>query len=158
MATTISGRSFGALEAEKRFVSRASVQRATRRLAATSGPIDLRALPSASGVGRYLDSLSNAGVDSSALIPSGIDWVISGGESGPAARPAHPGWFRSLRDQCAEAGVPYLHKQNGEWVSVSEVEGRGDHYTFPDGATVRRVGKRLAGRAIDGVVHDGFPR
>ena len=86
-----------------------------------------------------------------------IDWVISGGESGPAARHSHPDWFRSLRDQCAEAGVPYLHKQNGEWVSVSVVEGRGRHYTFPDSATVRRVGKRLAGRAIDGVVHDGFP-
>lgn len=87
-----------------------------------------------------------------------VSWVISGGESGPAARPSHPDWFRSLRDQCAAAGVPYLHKQNGEWVSVSEVEGRGDNYTFPDGATVRRVGKKLAGRALDGVVHDGFPR
>lgn len=86
-----------------------------------------------------------------------LDWVISGGESGPGARPAHPDWFRSLRDQCAEAGVPYLHKQNGEWVSVSAVEGHGRHYTFPYGATVRRVGKKLAGRAIDGVVHDGFP-
>lgn len=74
-----------------------------------------------------------------------------------AARPAHPDWFRSLRDQCAAAGVPYLHKQNGEWVSVSDVSGPGRHYTFPDGATVRRVGKKLAGRAIDGITHDRFP-
>lgn len=87
----------------------------------------------------------------------GIDWVVSGGESGPHARPAHPDWFRALRDQCAVAGVAYLHKQNGEWVSVSEVAGPGPHHTFPDGATVRRTGKKLAGRTIDGVIHDAYP-
>jgi len=38
-------------------------------------------------------------------------WVIAGGESGPRARPAHPDWFRSLRDQCAAAGVPFFVKQ-----------------------------------------------
>jgi protein gp37 len=46
---------------------------------------------------------------------SGIDWVIVGGESGPHARPMHPDWARSLRDQCAVAGVPFLFKQWGEW-------------------------------------------
>jgi protein gp37 len=46
----------------------------------------------------------------------GIDWVITGGESGPGARPAHPQWFRSIRDQCQAAGVAYLHKQHGEWI------------------------------------------
>ncbi len=46
----------------------------------------------------------------------GIDWVIAGGESGPGARPAHPDWFRSLRDQCAAAGVPFFLKQWGKWV------------------------------------------
>lgn len=45
----------------------------------------------------------------------GIGWVVTGGESGPRARPMHPDWARSLRDQCAQAGVPYLHKQWGEW-------------------------------------------
>lgn len=44
-----------------------------------------------------------------------IDWVICGGESGPKARPMHPGWARLLRDQCAAAGVPFLFKQWGEW-------------------------------------------
>lgn len=44
-----------------------------------------------------------------------LDWVICGGESGPHARPMHPSWARSLRDQCAAAGVPYLFKQWGEW-------------------------------------------
>jgi len=78
-----------------------------------------------------------------------IHWVIAGGESGTDARPMHPDWARSLRDQCQAAGVPYFHKQNGEWVSVSEVEGAGPHHHFPDGATVRRVGKKAAGAILD---------
>ena len=41
----------------------------------------------------------------------GIDWVICGGESGPGARPMHPDWARSLRDQCQAAGVPFFMKQ-----------------------------------------------
>lgn len=90
----------------------------------------------------------------------GIDWVITGGETdqgGHKARPSHPDWFRSLRDQCVAAGVPFHHKQNGEWVSVSEVAGPGEHFKFDDGATVRRIGKKLSGRTIDGVTHDAFP-
>lgn len=46
----------------------------------------------------------------------GIDWVICGGESGQHARPMHPDWARSLRDQCQAAGVPFMFKQWGEWV------------------------------------------
>jgi len=86
-----------------------------------------------------------------------LDWVITGGESGPDARPSNPEWFRGIRDQCDAAGVPYFHKQNGEWVSVSEVEGSGRHFSFPDGRTVRRVGKKAAGRLLDGVLHDAMP-
>jgi protein gp37 len=88
----------------------------------------------------------------------GVDWVIAGGESGPHARPAHPQWFRDLRDQCAKVCAPFLFKQWGEWASVSEVEGEGQHHQFADGATVRRVGKKKAGRLLDGMTHDGFPR
>ena len=44
-----------------------------------------------------------------------IDWVIVGGESGPKARPMHPDWARSIRDQCQAAGVPFFFKQWGEW-------------------------------------------
>lgn len=40
-----------------------------------------------------------------------LDWIIVGGESGPGARPMHPDWARSIRDQCEEAGVPFLMKQ-----------------------------------------------
>jgi protein gp37 len=45
----------------------------------------------------------------------GLDWVIAGGASGPAARPMHPAWARSLRDKCQEAGIPYFFKQRGQW-------------------------------------------
>lgn len=40
-----------------------------------------------------------------------IDWAIVGGETGPGARPMDPDWARSIRDQCAAAGVPFFMKQ-----------------------------------------------
>ena len=40
-----------------------------------------------------------------------LDWIVVGGESGAGARPMHPAWARSIRDQCAEAGVPFFMKQ-----------------------------------------------
>jgi protein gp37 len=86
-----------------------------------------------------------------------VDWVVVGGESGHNARPMHPQWARDIRDQCQPAGVPFFFKQNGEYVSVSEVEGEGEHYQFPDGATVRRLGKKAAGRTLDGRTWDQFP-
>jgi protein gp37 len=55
-----------------------------------------------------------------------LDWVIGGGESGPKARPMHPDWARSLRDQCDAAGVPFLFKQWGEWWPISQME-EADH-------------------------------
>lgn len=45
-----------------------------------------------------------------------IDWIIVGGESGPNARPMHPDWARSIRDQCVEAGTAFFFKQWGEWI------------------------------------------
>lgn len=104
--------------------------------------------------GRRFDIWSDGEVDG---FPK-IDWVIAGGESGHGARPMHPDWVRSLRDQCAAARVPFLFKQWGEFASVSEVAGDGAHFKFPDGATVRRVGKKKAGRTLDGSTHDEFPR
>lgn len=106
----------------------------------------------------------------------GIDWVIVGGESGPGARPMHPDRARSLRDQCADADVPFLFKQHGEWVQTDAVAGgdlggdmrRGtvrlvkrvgesDGHAHRGDVFMRRVGKRAAGRELDGVTHDGFP-
>lgn len=52
---------------------------------------------------------------------SGLDWVIVGGESGSGARPMHPEWARSMRDQCASADVPFFFKQWGNWAAVSQM-------------------------------------
>lgn len=49
-----------------------------------------------------------------------LDWVIVGGESGAAARPMHPDWARSLRDQCAAAGVPFFMKQMTKKAPIPE--------------------------------------
>lgn len=78
-----------------------------------------------------------------------ISWVISGGESGGGARPTKIAWFRGLRDQCAAAGIPYLHKQNGEHLSEGLDSGGFEVHT--------RVGKARAGRLLDGRTHDGLP-
>ena len=50
-----------------------------------------------------------------------IDWVIAGGESGPAARPTDPAWVRALRDECREAGAAFFFKQWGEWAPCAVV-------------------------------------
>lgn len=50
----------------------------------------------------------------------GLDWIITGGESGPGARPSHPDWFRSLRDQCVNANVAFHFKQWGEWLPFGQ--------------------------------------
>jgi len=92
---------------------------------------------------------------------SDLGWVIAGGESGHGARPMHPEWARSLRDQCAAAGVPFLFKQWGEWLP-SESEDQpvysGEHRFLGGHAHVFKVGKKAAGRLLDGMQHDGFPR
>jgi len=93
-----------------------------------------------------------------------LDLVINGGESGRRARPSHPAWFRSLRDQCEEAGTAYLLKQIGEWVAREAVEDtRADPpkslvYVAKHDMTYRRVGKNAAGRALDGREHIAFPK
>ena len=78
-----------------------------------------------------------------------ISWVIVGGESGNHARPMHPDWVRSIRDQCKEAGVPFFFKQWGEFVMI-EKEFEPDSY-------FSKVGKAKAGRLLDGKLHDEFP-
>lgn len=114
-----------------------------------------------------------------------LNWVIAGGESGPHARPSHPDWFLDLRDQCATAGVPFLFKQWGEWAPgenatarvpvagemgawlreeqpvdwhirrVGRAEAEEGHRD--DEPELWRLGKKQAGRRLDGVLHDGFP-
>ena len=96
-----------------------------------------------------------------------LDWVVVGGESGKSARPMHPDWPRSLRDQCAAAGVPFFFKQWGEWVEVDE--GPYNFRMAPNGercigsetvngaAPMRKVGKKAAGRLLDGIEHNAMP-
>lgn len=66
----------------------------------------------------------------------GLHWIVSGGESGPQYRKANPDWFRDLRDACAERSIPFLFKQ---WQGRNQKE------------------IKALGRALDGVVHDGYP-
>lgn len=72
----------------------------------------------------------------------GINWVIVGGESGANARPMHPDWARSIRDQCQEANVSLFFKQWGEYAPTFDVWGN-----YID---MRKMGKKLAGRLLDG--------
>jgi protein gp37 len=90
---------------------------------------------------------------------NGIDWVICGGESGPGARPMQPEWARSLRDQCKAAGVPFLFKQWGEYAPhVQTVDAEAHRIVIHHLETgMARIGKKMAGRVLDGVTHDGYP-
>lgn len=70
-----------------------------------------------------------------------LHWIICGGEFGSHARPMHPEWARSLRDQCAAAGVPFFFKQWGEWVPDTWRDWkRHEVYNFPDGTKMYRHG------------------
>lgn len=102
--------------------------------------------------------------DWDATSDGGIDWVVAGGESGPGARPMHPDWARGLRDQCAEAGVAFLFKQWGEFAPTGRSKGviPGEIHVGEldaDGMRqdMRRVGKKAAGRVLDGRTHDDYP-
>lgn len=99
-----------------------------------------------------------------------LDWVITGGESGPSARPAHDGWYKSLRDQCTASGTSFFFKQHGEWIASDQWSGDHDNVAvanvYPDGRNHTdgdvsdgkvglptlnyRVGKHTAGRGLDG--------
>jgi protein gp37 len=90
-----------------------------------------------------------------------IHWVIAGGESGHGARPMHPDWVRSLRDQCQAADVPFFFKQCGEWMHLDPF-----YQLFPDYIMPRqkmlteyiKVGKSKSGSLLDGVEYKEFPK
>lgn len=83
-----------------------------------------------------------------------INWVIAGGESGHHARPMHPDWARSLRDQCQAAGVPFLFKQ---WGECAPYDGAIAPIRWDDGTKMWRPGKKNAGRLLDGREWNEFP-
>lgn len=87
-----------------------------------------------------------------------VDWVIVGGESGHNARPMHPDWARKIRNQCVEAGVPFLFKQWGEWLPLASAD-EADNYRgqLRDCGRFVKVGKHAAGRLLDGREWNEFP-
>ncbi len=108
-----------------------------------------------------------------------LDWIIVGGESGPNARPMHPRWPRAIRDQCEAAGIAFHFKQWGAWSfdpkqrldSPGELVWSDGCIASPGdggvnahcgaagggGHKMQRVGKKAAGRLLDGVEHNGMP-
>lgn len=131
------------------------------------GPVDLR---------RFLPNLHTG-------FPRGprVGWVIVGGESGRDARPMCPDWATGIRDQCVAAGVPFHFKQHGEWLGWGQMtpDQKAECYRPGDDATegehlkphhlmlsrgeagvghsLYRVGKKAAGRLLDGRTWDEFP-
>jgi protein gp37 len=111
-----------------------------------------------------------------------LDWIIVGGESGPGARPMHPDWARSIRDQCQSAGVAFFFKQWGAWEPALDrerddpdwrrdytnnyVDSGKSQWLNLDGDrgfhgerfhVMRNVGKARAGRLLDGRTWDEMP-
>lgn len=108
-----------------------------------------------------------------------LDLVILGGESGPGARPIHPDWIRSVRDQCVGAGVPFMLKQlgawevmshengylgggvpidkNHTWIDIAGKTGETSNDVGPNAYAMARVGKKAAGRLLDGREHMELP-
>jgi protein gp37 len=99
------------------------------------GPVDLTKVAYTDGGGTHLDVVHGRhGAPGLWAAPAQrVSWVIAGGESGPKHRPMNLDWARSLRDQCAAAGVPFLFKQVGGRTS------------------------KAGGRELDGRTHDEFP-
>lgn len=106
---------------------------------------------------------------------TGLSWVVAGGESGPGARPMHEEWARTLRDQCAAAGVPFHYKQRGVWTDADGGVRPGDVFLSENGmrddvdddyicasnesdaTLLRRVSKKTAGRELDGREWNEYP-
>jgi protein gp37 len=127
------------------------------------------------------DCGNDKGCDECTPNQDSISCVVCGGETGPGARPLHPGWIRNVRDQCAAAGVDFYFKQWGEWglfedhPDLAEKVLYGDprtgywqnnhpgHYQFQHrgvsshGQHMLRVGSKRAGRILDGRTHDELP-
>lgn len=100
-----------------------------------------------------------------------VSWVIVGGESGHHARPMHPEWVRSIRDQCKAANVPFFFKQWGEWISFQYVYENleiiakehpkaviNKQHVFNDGTRMIKLGRKAAGHLLDNKEHLNFPK
>lgn len=144
------------------------------------GPVDLMDIVIHEGSGEHhIDSLFMDAFEREEFPDEHtIDWVICGGESGTGARPMHPDWVRSLRDQCIAAGVPFHFKSWGEWAEWDQLPQQiSAHQSSPvvwmagngicshtmktinyqDEVQLYRVGKHLSGRLLDGHEWLQFP-
>lgn len=186
-------------QADKRIPELLKIPAAVRFLSMEPllGPVELNRIelrkhgatptPLSNDLGDWIAPLTGAFKDSPR-----IHWVIVGGESGHHARPMHPQWARSIRDQCQAAGVPYFFKQWGEWMPVEKRLSDGGAWQIkswswpgvfndsclldPDGQRsevtedwwlnqreskvlpMARVGKKMAGRLLDGREWSEFPK
>lgn len=157
------------------------------------GPVDLSRFLHYRPIGKNLADKPLTPAAAEACRLPALHWVVAGGESGHGARPMHPDWARSLRDQCSAAGVPFLFKQHGAWaplgplyeqtdddpdadearmeaaalevhggVKVVELESDGyiaEGHQPMDRRTwlMARLGKKAAGRELDGRTWDEYP-
>ena len=175
--------------AEERIPALMSIPAAVRFLSCEPllGPVDLKNVAFETPYGDRLVRDAMKGTvrpQGSGLVEAGfnmLDWVIAGGESGPNARPMHPDWARSLRDQCKAASVPFFFKQWGEWAPLGLVKGvRGSGVgEFLSGNFIPKqiscpvyfkynpkdqhqhmlkLGKKNAGRMLDGMVWSEMPK
>jgi len=91
-----------------------------------------------------------------------IDWVIAGGESGPRSRPMHPDWLGNLLCQCQKAKVPFHFKQWGHWaptnITVENIPARTIKLAEERLVEMVPLGKKAAGRLLEGVAWNGLPR
>lgn len=89
-----------------------------------------------------------------------INWVIAGGESGHHSRPMQLDWVRGLRDMCDQQGIAFHFKQWGHWIPEEQLRDRnGKRMPVEEIVTSRMIamGKKEAGRVLDGRTHDSFP-
>lgn len=144
--------------------------------------VDLEATPA----GDILNECYECGGDGCEIcgrVYGKLDWIVTGGESGQGARPMHPDWVRSLRDQCVDAKVPFFFKQWGAWANIGECDDpcgrcvmalrqwngsswRGSELTGTDWEAGSRlagalqlhpIGKKKAGRLVDGREWNEYP-
>lgn len=95
-----------------------------------------------------------------------VDQIISGGESGPKARPSHPDWHRNTRNFCRENDIAYFFKQHGAWLHETQFtndEQRDKGLSSKrceaiDGLQFIRVSKKRAGHLLDGKEWNEFPQ
>jgi protein gp37 len=110
------------------------------------------------------------GVHSATAPHAHLNQIIMGGESGPGARPMHPRWVSWTRDACAATDVAFFFKQWGAWAACPSNDGGHWPTNAPghlrlaidgerrdDGWPMQLVGKKAAGRLLDGVLHDAMP-